>query len=79
MAKIFPLHPSHPERVCWGCDKYCPVDSLACGNGSERTQHPCELFGDDWAEWGIDAADSAAGQPHSVKASNSSSGNGRLK
>lgn len=51
MAKKFPLHPKHPERLCWGCDKYCPADSLACGNGSERTQHPAELFGDDWFEW----------------------------
>lgn len=81
MAKIFPLHPKHPERICWGCDKYCPVDSLACGNGSERTQHPSELFGDDWADWGIDApaSDAAAQPPQGVNASNSSSGNGRLK
>ena len=52
--KVFPIHPAHPERVCWGCDKYCPADSMACGNGSERTQHPSELFGDDWAETGLD-------------------------
>lgn len=51
MAKRFPIVPLHPERVCWGCDKYCPADSLACGNGSERTQHPAELFGPDWREW----------------------------
>jgi hypothetical protein len=43
--------PRHPERICWGCDKYCPADDLACGNGTVRTQHPCELFGDDWLEW----------------------------
>jgi hypothetical protein len=24
---------------------------MVCGNGSERTQHPIELFGNDWAEW----------------------------
>jgi len=24
---------------------------LACGNGSERTQHPIELFGADWYLW----------------------------
>jgi len=24
---------------------------MVCGNGSERTPHPIELFGDDWAEW----------------------------
>lgn len=56
MAKKFPLHPKNPERICWGCDKYCPADSMACGNGSDRTQHPVELFGEDWHEWGLDAA-----------------------
>ena len=54
VAKKFPLHPAHPERICWGCDKYCPADSLRCGNGSDRTQHPVEMFGDDWFEWGCD-------------------------
>ena len=44
MAKKFPLHPAHPERICWGCDKYCPADSLACGNGSGRTLHPAEMI-----------------------------------
>ena len=50
MAKI-PLHPKHPERICWGCDLYCAADDLRCGNGTIRTQHPAELFGEDWAEW----------------------------
>ena len=50
MTKIA-LHPSHPERICWGCIKYCPADDLACGNGTIRTPHPCELFGSDWVEW----------------------------
>jgi len=50
MAKV-PLHPRNPERTCWGCDKYCPADDLACGNGTIRTLHPVELFGDDWLEW----------------------------
>lgn len=54
-----PLHPKHPERVCWGCDRYCPADDLACGNGSIRTMHPAELFGDDWHE-GSDQHDSSA-------------------
>ena len=57
MAKKFPLHPKHPERLCWGCDNYCPVDALECGNGSDRTQHPVELLGEDWLEhgdWGIE-------------------------
>lgn len=52
MAKI-PLHPKHPERVCWGCDQYCSADDLRCGNGTIRTQHPVELFGDDWADWAL--------------------------
>ena len=46
-----PLAPRHPERICWGCDKYCPEDDLACGNGTIRTPHPIELFGDGWFEW----------------------------
>jgi Protein of unknown function (DUF3079) len=54
MAKI-PLNPKNPERICWGCDKYCPADSLACGNGTIRTQHPAELFGADWLEWANDS------------------------
>lgn len=45
------LSPKHPQRICWGCDKYCPADDLACGNGTIRTPHPCELFGEDWLEW----------------------------
>jgi len=62
MARM-PVHPKHPERICWGCDKYCPVESLACGNGSSRTQHPCELLGDDWytfGDWGIEVPDAPA-------------------
>jgi hypothetical protein len=59
MAKKFPLLPKNPERICWGCDKYCPSDSLACGNGADRTQHPVELFGEDWADWGLDAQQTA--------------------
>ena len=50
MAKV-PLHPLHPERTCWGCSQYCPADNLACANGTVRTMHPVELFGDDWLEW----------------------------
>lgn len=43
-----PTHPAHPERVCWGCDQYCPADDLTCGKDTVRTPHPVELFGDDW-------------------------------
>ncbi len=49
MAKLFPIHPANSQRICWGCDKYCASDSLACS--AERTPHLVELFGDDWAEW----------------------------
>jgi hypothetical protein len=24
---------------------------MRCGNGSDRTPHPMELFGEDWFEW----------------------------
>lgn len=51
LMAAFPLHPKNPERICWGCDKYCPADDLACGNGTIRTLHPIELFGEDWLEW----------------------------
>ena len=46
-----PVNPKHPERICWGCDTFCPADDLACGNGTIRTLHPVELFGEDWLEW----------------------------
>lgn len=36
---------------------------MACGNGSERTPHPAELFGDDWAEWGLSAPQSEPVSP----------------
>jgi len=49
------LHPVRPERICWGCDKLCPAEDLRCGNGTVRTMHPCELFGDDWLEWSLGA------------------------
>ncbi|CAG9274720.1 hypothetical protein PUN4_900044 [Paraburkholderia unamae] len=58
MAKKIPLYPKHPERVCWGCDRYCQAGSLSCGNGSDRTPHPIEMLGEDWLEygdWGFDA------------------------
>ena len=51
-AKRFPIAPQHPERVCWGCDLYCPSKDMRWGNGSDRIPHPVELFGEDWAEWG---------------------------
>lgn len=55
MAKPIPLRPKHPERICWGCDRYCAADALACGNGSGRTQHPIETQGKDWyVAWGIE-------------------------
>ncbi|MDN0074555.1 DUF3079 domain-containing protein [Crenobacter sp. SG2303] len=62
--KKFPILPSHPERICWGCDQYCAANALRCGNGSERTPHPAELFGDDWFDWQNGGpADTTPGQP----------------
>lgn len=60
MAKKFPLNPPHPERICWGCDRYCPATSLGCGNGADRTMHPAEMLGEDWylyGDWDIEPAD----------------------
>lgn len=50
-ANRFPINPPHPERNCWGCDRYCAADAMLCGNGSERTQHPIETFGPGWEQW----------------------------
>ena len=60
MVKKFPAHPKNPERICWGCDKYCAATALACGNGSDRTPHPVEWFGEDWQEWSREADDTSA-------------------
>ncbi len=46
----FPLRPKRPEKICWGCDKFCAADKMLCGNGSDRSQHPIETIGDDWYE-----------------------------
>lgn len=54
MAKKFPIRPAHPERTCWGCDRYCAADAMICGNGTERTQHPIETFGEGWEREGLD-------------------------
>lgn len=64
MAKKFPERPAHPERNCWGCDHYCASDAMRCGNGSERTQHPVELFGLEWARaCGAEVDESPAADP----------------
>jgi hypothetical protein len=50
----FPVRPGHPERICWGCGQLCPADDMRCGNGTERGQHPVELWGEDWMRIGHD-------------------------
>ena len=49
--KKHPASPAHPDRVCWGCNRDRPAEALWCGNGTIRTPHPSELFGEDWLEW----------------------------
>lgn len=63
MAKKFPPAPKNPERICWGCDQYCAATDMRCGNGSDRTQHPVELFGPDWQDWGSSPSASAETKP----------------
>lgn len=70
VVKKFPKAPAHTERVCWGCNLYCPAKDMRCGNGSDRTQHPVELFGDDWDQWGLDAEEAV--QPPLVVGANAS-------
>jgi hypothetical protein len=57
--KKFPVRPAHPERICWGCEHYCPANDMRCGNGTERAQHPIELWGEDWMSVGQEATSSA--------------------
>ena len=61
--RVLALHPKHPERICWGCDKYCSAKDLRCGNGSERTPHPVEIFGEDWLALGLDAPSGTDSEP----------------
>lgn len=63
-VRPFPMAPSQPHRLCWGCDRYCAHDRMLCGNGPVRTPHPIELFGPDWWREGMDAStQSAQSQP----------------
>lgn len=57
--KKFPNRPAHPERICWGCEHYCPAGDMRCGNGTERAQHPIELWGEDWTSLGPEAESDA--------------------
>lgn len=66
MSRRFPVKPAHPERICWGCDRYCPADAMMCGNGSVATPHPSELFGDNWMLWGQDEPEPAGTAETSV-------------
>jgi hypothetical protein len=36
------------------------MTDLACGNGTIRTPHPVELFGDDWDDWASSSAATTA-------------------
>jgi hypothetical protein len=29
---------------------------MRCGNGTDRAQHPIELWGEDWTHFGLDAS-----------------------
>jgi hypothetical protein len=63
VVKASELHPKHPERICWGCDRYCAAADLGCGNGTIRTPHPAELFGDDWNAGEAASSESRAPSP----------------
>jgi hypothetical protein len=65
MARI-PLSPKNPERVCWGCDLYCPAEELRCGNGTIRAPHPIELFGENWLESAVDRDEQRADEAFSA-------------
>ena len=58
-AMKFPARPGHPERICWGCQHFCPANDMRCGNGTDRAQHPIELWGEDWMSSGPEAENDA--------------------
>ena len=60
MVRKYPIRPGHPERICWGCEKLCPADDMRCGNGTDRAQHPIELWGKDWTHIGLDSEETTA-------------------
>ena len=62
MSKL-PLRPKHPDRICWGCDLYCPAEDMRCGNGTIRAPHPVELFGPDWFETELKTAPVPESEP----------------
>ena len=74
MAKRFPIKPANPQKVCWGCNRYCAVDNMLCGNGTIPTPHPSELFGDDWMEWGLDANNEDGAVPPEAPATQQKAG-----
>ena len=63
MTRKFPIRPGHPERICWGCEHFCPADDMRCGNGTERAQHPIELWGEEWTKAGLEADSEAPPLP----------------
>ncbi|HTQ19345.1 DUF3079 domain-containing protein [Mycobacterium sp.] len=63
MSRRLPEYPAHPERICWGCNRYCAADDLRCGNGTDRTQHPIEIFGPDWLEYALPVDTEAPKEP----------------
>jgi DUF3079 family protein len=63
MAVKFPARPGHPERICWGCEHFCPADDMRCGNGTDRAQHPLELWGEDWMSIGCDETPAQPAEP----------------
>jgi hypothetical protein len=67
MVKKFPILPANPQRICWGCDRYCSAEAMACGNGSERTPHMSELFGEDWMDWVAPGGEAAASMSAGVE------------
>lgn len=63
MKNKIPAHPGHPERICWGCEKFCPANDMRCGNGTDRTQHPAELWGEDWQDFTLKSDEDSTKAP----------------
>jgi Protein of unknown function (DUF3079) len=62
-----PFAARQPGASLLGLQQVLPGDDLACGNGTIRTPHPCELFGDDWLEWSLGKGTDSAASPTAVQ------------
>jgi hypothetical protein len=58
------MRPKHPERICWGCERYCPANDLSCRE--DRVAHPIEFFGGSWEIGNLAISQEVTDQPDEI-------------